>query len=325
MDRLTFTVSPEEAGTRLDKYLAGKVPGVSRTRLKEMIEAGAAEVEGRKERPRRLLKTGEAVVLSPFRERARLPLPEKIPLRVIYEDADLLVVDKPAGLLVHPCREGQGGTLVNALLGRATALSSWGGESRRGIVHRLDRDTSGLILAAKNDHAHAVLAGQFRKRKVEKEYRALVRGRPPFPFGRIALPLGRSAVHPTRMTVRAEGGREAVTEYEILEEYPEGALLKVAIKTGRTHQIRVHLARLGCPVLGDREYGRSAVALSRRVGALRQMLHSARVRFRHPTRGKWLEFASPLPADMEAVRRELLRGGERGGVKPRPSPGRQRG
>jgi 23S rRNA pseudouridine1911/1915/1917 synthase len=308
MKPLAFIVSPQDAGTRLDKFLAGKVAGVSRTRLKEMIDNGGAEVAGERAKPRRLLKAGERVVLTPPDDAPRLPLPEDIPLQVVYEDDDLLVVDKPAGLLVHPCRAGQGGTLVNALLRRSPALSHQGGEWRRGIVHRLDRDTSGLILAAKNDHAHAVLSGQFRKRKVEKEYRALVRGRPPLPFGRIAFPLGRSIAHPTRMMVKAEGGREAITEYEILEEFPEGSLLRVVIKTGRTHQIRVHLSRLGCPVLGDREYGRTGAVLSRRLGAGRQMLHAARIKFRHPTRGGWLEFESALPADMEAVRRKLKAG-----------------
>ena len=312
MEKLIFTVSPEEAGIRLDKFLAGKVAGASRTRLKVLIEAGGVEIDGRREKPRRLLQAGETVSLSPLAEKPSLPGPEDIPLPVVYEDEDLLVVDKPAGLLVHPLREGQGGTLVNALLGRTPALSRLGGEWRRGIVHRLDRNTSGLILAAKNDRAHAVLAGQFRKRKVEKEYRALVRGCPPFPFGRIEFPLGRSSSRPNRMTVKRVGGREAITEYELLEKFPEASHLKLLLKTGRTHQIRVHLARLGCPVLGDREYGRGGSELSRRVGAGRQMLHAARIKFRHPTRGNVLEFSSPLPPDMELILDKLRRGPSNG-------------
>jgi 23S rRNA pseudouridine1911/1915/1917 synthase len=265
-------------------------------------------VDGRPTRPSARLRPGQAVsVLVPAPEPA-LPRPEDIPLEVLHEDASLLVVNKPAGLVVHPGAGRPGGTLVNALLGRVRDLSGVGGVLRPGIVHRLDRGTSGLLVVAKDDAAHRALVRQFAGRAVEKEYLALVLGVPGRDSGEIDRPIGRDPVHRQRMSVRAPRGREARTSWRIQERFDGAALLRVRIHTGRTHQIRVHLASIGHPVAGDPLYGGTRAASSRRREARevlasleRPALHAARLAFTHPATGERREFTAPLPPDLVEV------------------------
>jgi 23S rRNA pseudouridine1911/1915/1917 synthase len=236
------------------------------------------------------------------------PQPEDIPLRIVHEDAALLVLDKPAGLVVHPGAGTSSGTLVNALLARVRDLSGVGGVLRPGIVHRLDRGTSGLLLVAKSDEAHRALARQFANRTVEKEYLAVVLGVPARSSGEIDAPIGRDPVHRRRMSVRAPRGRAARTSWSVEERFDGAALLRVRIHTGRTHQIRVHLASIGHPVAGDPLYGgtrtppsRGAAALEALSSLARPALHAARLAFTHPSSGARLVFEAPLPADLAGL------------------------
>ena len=294
------------AGTRLDAWLAAAVPELSRARIQALIGEGRVTLGGHPARPSARVRTGQQVVLDvPAPVRAE-PEPEDIPLAVVYEDEDLLVIDKPAGLVVHPGPGTPRGTLVNALLGHVRDLSGVGGVLRPGIVHRLDKGTSGLLVVAKNDEAHRDLALQFAGRTVEKEYLALVLGVPRTREGRVDAPIGRDPRDRKRMSVRATRGREARSTWRLLESYDGAALLRVRIHTGRTHQIRVHLASLGHPVAGDATYGgtrtppsRGAAARAALTGLSRPALHAARLAFRHPRTGERLSFESPLPPDLD--------------------------
>jgi 23S rRNA pseudouridine1911/1915/1917 synthase len=302
-------VSVEAAGARLDSFLASHLSQISRTRIQRAIEDGDVLVN-------------QHVAKSSYRLRARdqieidLPEPppveliaEPIPLNVVYEDDDLTVVDKPAGMVVHPGAGVESGTLANALVYHFNSLSGVAGRIRPGIVHRLDKDTSGLLVVAKNDAAHEKLSDQFRDRKVFKQYTALVYGRLTKDRGEIEARLGRSPHNRTRMTVlRGDAGRAAHTIYEVATRYQDFALLNVQIKTGRTHQIRVHLAHIGHPVVGDGTYGggreksiRNA-ATKRAIHSLgRHFLHSTELAFNHPSTGERLRFTSPLPVELAAL------------------------
>jgi len=236
------------------------------------------------------------------------PEPEDIPLDVVFEDAHLLVLNKPAGLVVHPGAGAPRGTLVNALLRHVSDLSGVGGVMRPGIVHRLDRGTSGLLVVAKDDRTHRALSRQFAGREVEKEYLALVLGVPAAKTGTVATPIGRDPVHRRKMSVRAPRGREARSDYRLAEAFDGASLLRVRIHTGRTHQIRVHLASIGHPVAGDATYGGTRTPSSRRAaardalrGLTRPALHAARLAFVHPATGERLAFEAPLPADLLQV------------------------
>ena len=296
------------AGRRLDAWLAGAVPELSRARLQALIGEGRVTVSGRAARPSARLRPGQEVVLDvPAPVRAE-PEAEDIPLVVVHEDEDLLVIDKPAGLVVHPGPGTPRGTLVNALLGQVRDLSGVGGVLRPGIVHRLDKGTSGLLLVAKNDLAHRDLALQFAGRSVEKEYLALVLGVPRAREGEVKAPIGRDPRNRKRMSVVASRGREARSTWRLVESFDGAALLRVRIHTGRTHQIRVHLGSLGHPVAGDATYGgtrtppsRGAAARAALVALARPALHAASLAFRHPRTGEWLSFESPLPPDLEAT------------------------
>jgi 23S rRNA pseudouridine1911/1915/1917 synthase len=293
-----FSVRQEQAGKRLDQALHEQVPEFSRSRLQTWIREGRVLVNGRPERPSHALRLGDAIEFSPAPLPALRAAPEAIPLCVLYEDADLVVIDKPAGMVVHVGAGVSSGTLVNALLGRFQSLSGVGGEMRPGIVHRLDRFTSGVLVVAKNDRAHRALAAQFASRQVEKTYLALVHGNVREDRGRIEKPIARDPQRRTRMTARLARGRTACTEYRVLRRFARFTLLEVRIGTGRTHQIRVHLANLGHPVAGDRIYGAPA-----KVAGLapldRYFLHAWRIRFRHPSTGQPLEIEAPLPASLE--------------------------
>jgi len=316
----SLAVRPEDAGRRLDVWLAAALPGLSRARVQALVAAGHVRLDGGRCRPSARLRTGQSVSVDVPAPVPAGPEPEDIPLDVVYEDARLLVVNKPAGLVVHPGAGAPRGTLVNALLRHVRDLSGVGGVLRPGIVHRLDRGTSGLLVVAKDDEAHRALARQFAGRAVEKEYLALVLGLPAPRSGTVAAPVGRDPVHRRRMSVRAPRGREARTDYRVVETFDGASLLRVRIHTGRTHQIRVHLASIGHPVAGDPTYGGTRAPPSRRAAAReallslgRPALHAARLAFVHPASGEPLAFEAPLPADLAATLERLRGGGHHGG------------
>jgi 23S rRNA pseudouridine1911/1915/1917 synthase len=298
----------EASKARLDKFLAEQVPELSRSEIQRLIASGRVTVDGEPAKPSHKVRMGEeVVVLVPAEESTEL-LPEAIPLEIVYEDPVLLVVDKPAGMVVHPAPGHSGGTLVNALLAHCPELAA-GEDDRPGIVHRLDRDTSGLILVAKNEKARRALQRQFKERQVHKAYLALLEGHLHPAWGRIEAAVGRDPHHRQRMSVQT-GGREAVTEYHVLEQFAhrvglaagEYTLIEAEPLTGRTHQIRVHLASIGHPVVGDGVYGRRKTSLP----VSRQFLHARRLGFKHPTTGQRLELEAPLPEELAAVL-DLLR------------------
>ena len=305
-----FPVSPEEEGVRLDLLLAGKGLGITRTRIAKLIAEGRVLVSGRPCRAGQKMKAGAEVWMEfPEASPYAAALPEDIPLVVVYEDASLIVIDKPAGMVVHPAAGHWGGTLVNALLFHCRDLSGIGGVLRPGIVHRLDKDTSGLMVAAKSDEAHLGLAGQFKRHEVKKTYQAVVCGLPVAEAGRIEAAVGRHPSDRKKMSTKSKCGRAALTLWRVRERYRESALLDVDIATGRTHQIRVHLADLGYPVVGDPVYGKTgrcnsvkdATARFIMKNFSRQALHARRLSFSHPVTGERMEFLSPLPEDMEGL------------------------
>jgi 23S rRNA pseudouridine1911/1915/1917 synthase len=298
-----------EGKVRLDRFLADQVPELSRSAAQRLIDAGQVTVNGEPARPSYKLRPGEAIVVLLLAEEPPGLVPEAIPLSIVYEDQDLMVVDKPAGLVVHPAPGHPGGTLVNALLAHSPELAA-SGDERPGIVHRLDRDTSGLILVAKSEKIRRALQRQFQTRQVYKAYLALVDGHLQPAWGRIEAPLGRDPHHRQRMAVLS-GGREALTEYHVLEQFAhtvgpaagEYTLVEAEPLTGRTHQIRVHMASIGHPVVGDAVYGRR----KRRLPVPRQFLHASRLEFKHPRSGVRLALEAPLPQDLATVL-ALLRG-----------------
>jgi 23S rRNA pseudouridine1911/1915/1917 synthase len=316
---IELLVGPEHAGWRLDVFLAHHFPSYSRVHLRRVITAGGVRVGDRGGKPSYRLLAGQrvTVVLPDIPREA--PQPENIPLEILYEDDWLAVVNKPAGMVVHPARGHWSGTLASALAYRfAGKLSALGGVNRPGIVHRLDRDTSGAILVAKHDLAHSRLGEMFQSRAIEKEYFALVAGRPELDRDRIEEPIGMHPREREKMAIRRDGPstRAAETFYEVVERFDGFAAVRILPKTGRTHQIRVHLGHIGCPVLCDRQYGgRSRITRGeiRRdpADALvlleRQALHARRLKLAHPESGRPLEVEAPLPGDIAAVLAELRR------------------
>ncbi len=325
----TITVDDEHDGIRLDRVLAARIPALSRSRLKALILAGEVSIDNRTiDDPGHHVKTGNRVTVHVPPAEAAEPEGENIPLNVVYEDDDIIVIDKPKGLVVHPAPGHSSGTLVNALIAHCgDSLSGIGGIKRPGIVHRLDKDTTGLMVVAKNDRAHASLAAQFadhgRTGPLKRGYLAFVWGAPERPKGTIDAPLER---HPHARDKRAvrEGGREAITHWQVLERYAGAdgktvaSLISCQLETGRTHQIRVHLAHIGHPILGDATYGPGFKTKASRLGpdaktaleALeRQALHAYLLGIAHPTTGKTLEFQSELPGDLVRLRTALARSG----------------
>jgi 23S rRNA pseudouridine1911/1915/1917 synthase len=302
-------VDDAAASTRLDVFAASRLPGLSRSRLKRLIEAGLVNVDGRLVRPAYQVKAGQVVELViPPAEPVDLR-PEPIPLTVLFEDEHLIVVNKQPGLVVHPAPGHYTGTLVHALLHHCPDLAGVGGELRPGIVHRLDKDTSGVLVATKTDQAHQGLVEQFKDRRVTKTYLALVWGRPPA-TGEIDRPIGRHPVQRHKMAVDGVGSRAALTRWRVEREWPGVSRLEVDLLTGRTHQIRVHLAFAGFPVLGDETYGGRAAGRAaglpeavRRVlaGVTRQMLHARRIEFEHPAGGRTIAIEAPPAPDLAAV------------------------
>jgi 23S rRNA pseudouridine1911/1915/1917 synthase len=284
---------------RLDKYLARALPEFSRAHLQRLIEQGYVLVNGQRTKASQRLTSSDRITVelppSPGR-----PLPEPIPLAAIYEDQDIMVIDKPAGLTVHPAPGHPSHTLVNAILAHCPGLKMSNDVMRPGIVHRLDKDTSGLIVIAKNDFAREYLAAQFRSRTVTKRYLVLVKGRLSPEQGIIEAPIGRDPHRRRRMAVM-ESGKQATTQYQVQEYLDSYTLLEVSPVTGRTHQIRIHLSAIGCPVIGDVTYGVKSAHLPR------QFVHAYRLGFRLPSTKQYQEFTSPLPADLEEALQYLAR------------------
>jgi 23S rRNA pseudouridine1911/1915/1917 synthase len=313
---IAITLPAEAAGQRLDKALAAALPSFSRERLKTLVQGGKlAGAAGTIWDPALKMKGGEAFMLVVPEPRAASNEAQDIPLTIVFEDPHLLVVDKPAGLVVHPAAGNLDGTLVNALLHHcAGRLSGIGGVARPGIVHRIDKDTSGLLVVAKTDPAHEGLAAQFARHSVERRYTAIVAGVPVPPAGRIEGALARSTVNRQKMAIVGAGrGKHAITHYRTVRAFKGAAQVECRLETGRTHQIRVHMASIGHALLGDGVYGRTPgnlAPLLKAQGFARQALHAATLGFQHPVTKEILSFESPLPADMLALIDGLAAGTE---------------
>jgi 23S rRNA pseudouridine1911/1915/1917 synthase len=307
-------VSADEAGTRLDKWLANRLPDLSRTRIKALIEDGCVASEHSTiTEPSQRVKPAQAFTVAIPPDILADPEPQDIALEVVYEDADLIVIDKPAGMVVHPAPGNPDETLVNALLAHCgESLSGIGGVRRPGIVHRLDKDTSGLMVAAKSDAAHRSLSRQFAEHSLERAYTALVWGLPNPREGTIEGNIGRSSADRKKMAVVKTGGKTALTRYQVLRTFAGGAvtLVQCRLATGRTHQIRVHMTALGHPLVGDPTYGRvrpprlaglAPQVRDRLVAFTRQALHAHLLGFSHPTKGEWVHFESSMPIDINGL------------------------
>ncbi len=339
----TVIATPEDSGARLDRVLAARIEGLSRTRLKALILDGAVTIGGRTIRdPEHRVNAADAIEVNVPEAEDPAPKGETIPLNIVYEDADLIVIDKPADLVVHPAPGHSSGTLVNALIAHCgDSLSGIGGVKRPGIVHRLDKDTTGLLVVAKHDRAHKALSEQFadhgREGPLVREYLAFVWGSPGRPRGTVDAPIDRHPHARDKMAVR-QNGREAITHWQLLETYPGtdgkpvASFLSCRLETGRTHQIRVHLAHIGHPLLGDETYGTGfrtkAVHLGPAAqGALadlgRQALHAYLLGFEHPISGEELQFRSELPADLARLRDALL-GAHASRETVKSSPGKRK-
>ena len=297
-------VEPEQDGSRLDSFLTALLPDRSRSQLQRLIKEGHVTGPVKDLRPSTPVRAGQEYAIDIPAPSTATPQPEALPLRIVFEDPDVVVLDKPAGMVVHPAAGHSSGTLVNALLHHVKDLSGIGGELRPGIVHRLDRGTSGVMVVAKNDIAHAELSRQFHDREVEKEYFALVWGTV-HAGKRIDAPIGRDPNDRQKMSTRARRARSAVTRVTRAEYFRGVTLLQVAIATGRTHQIRVHLSAIGHPIVGDPTYSGVRRHVPNDVRAVQRLerpfLHAWRLVFTHPTDGRRLEFESPLPADLQGV------------------------
>ncbi|HSL42048.1 MAG TPA: RluA family pseudouridine synthase [Anaerolineales bacterium] len=298
-ERVLNFLFDSETPERLDKFLVGQLQEFSRSRIQSLIEDGLVDVNGRAAK-----KAGQTLE-NGFMVTVRIPPPaptgliaEEIPLDIVFENDDLVVVNKPAGMVVHPAAGHSSGTLVNAMLGYDPDIEGIGGEERPGVVHRLDKETSGLILLAKNERAHRWLQDQFRLRKVEKTYLALVDGKPPTPSGRVEAYIGRDPSHRKRMAIVPESrGREAISEYKTVESFRNHTLLEFHPLTGRTHQIRLHCAFLGCPIVGDEVYGKKKPS----VDISRHFLHAYRLKIILPREKEPKFFEAPLPEELDNV------------------------
>ena len=293
MEKHTLTVDGENSGKRLDVFLSAQIPGLSRTQAQKIIADGAAFVNAKPGKANLKLGVNDVITCSVPDPVELAVIPESIPLEIIYEDSDLLVVNKPRGMVVHPAHGNYSRTLVNALLAHCRDLSGINGVLRPGIVHRIDKDTSGLLAVAKNDLAHRELARQIKEHTVKRVYVALVHGVVMEPGGLIDAPIGRDERDRQKMAVNLKNSKEAITEYRVLERLQAYTLVECRLKTGRTHQIRVHLAYIKHPVAGDPKYGPKKTLF----GLKGQALHAGTLGFRHPRTGDWLEFTAAPPSE----------------------------
>lgn len=307
MHQKTLKVTDSHAGKRLDVFIGHFEPHISRNRIQTMIREGLVLVDGRREKPGCKVKPGESVTLRLPEIKTRDTLPEPIPLDVIYEDSHIIAINKPAGLVVHPAPGNYTGTLVNALLYHYAGLPSAGGRERAGLVHRLDKDTSGVMVVARTERALSSLSAQFRDRIVKKSYVAIVSGVIKKGTGSISVPIGRHVKERKKISTHTQKPREALTIYKVRERLKNATLLEVEIKTGRTHQIRVHLAHIGHPILGDKVYGGAKAMKIDDFMVTRQMLHAESISIFHPDTGHPMTFTSPMPVDMYEVVRRLKR------------------
>jgi 23S rRNA pseudouridine1911/1915/1917 synthase len=314
-----FSVPAQHSQSRLDKYLTQFLPELTRTRIQQLIADGLVTVDGKTIKPSHQISSGEVIAVRIAAPPPSEVIPEAIPLRIVYEDEYLIVIDKPAGMVVHPACGHPSGTLANALLYHYENLSQASGQTRPGIVHRLDKDTSGLLVAARDDQTHAALSAQFKEKSAAREYLAVVWGHPQPPRGTISSFLARSSSDRRKIVVSKNQGKWAVTHYEVAEKFRHLSLARLHLETGRTHQIRVHMAHLGHPVFGDPVYAgrKSKIAGlnaedTRRLGDLlqnfkRQALHAAALGFIHPVTKQALHFESELPAEMQELMAALRR------------------
>ncbi len=309
-DDVIFIVAHADGGMRLDKFIQSRLPGHSRSFLAQQIRTRNVFVDEVAHKPGYRVRAGEKIhIVIPAPQPAEYRA-EAIDLDRLHEDRDIIVINKPPGLVVHPAPGHATGTLVNALLHHCPDLAGIGGEIRPGIVHRLDKDTSGVMVVAKNAHAQECLADQFKQRCIRKTYFALAKGRFKSNQGIIDLPIGRHPVHRKKMSVRSRRSRDAETHWRVVIQYKAAAMLEIDLKTGRTHQIRVHLAAINHPILGDPIYGGRSTLRPKPEKGLhiktpRQMLHAARLTLRHPVTGRQMSFEAPLPADMQQVVAQL--------------------
>ena len=297
-------VKPGTARERLDVFLCKEI-GLSRSQTDKLIKGGMVRLNNGKAKPGHKVRQDDRIIVKVPPVKEMTAKPEDIPLNIIYEDNDIIVINKSPGIVVHPAAGNADGTLVNALLHHCSDLSGIGGKIRPGVVHRLDKDTSGLIVFAKTNEAHLNLSRQIKDREVKKTYLALVHGRMKKDSGIIDAPLGRHPVHRKKMAVIRSANlkkREALTHYMAVKKFKDYTLVELDLKTGRTHQIRVHLSYIGYPIVGDRTYSRKKDDL----GASRQMLHASRLGFNHPITGKYMEFKAEMPGDMEKVLEALV-------------------
>lgn len=302
-EALEFTVQADEAGNRIDKVIVESMEeSVSRSRLQDWIRAGRVRVNGRTVKPNYKVSEGDEIVVEPPEPEVTELIPEPIPLDIAYEDQDVIVVNKPRGMVVHPAAGHARGTLVNALMHHCQDLSGINGEIRPGIVHRIDKDTSGLIMAAKNDQAHVSLSAQLKEHSVTRRYFAVVHGVLEHDQGTVEAPIGRDPKNRKRFTVTDRGGKHAVTHFAVAERFQDYTLLELMLETGRTHQIRVHMKFIGHPLVGDPLYGRAKGRTMRLPG---QALHAAVLGFTHPRTGKRLTFEAPIPDEMQELIQEL--------------------
>ncbi|MCG7375891.1 RluA family pseudouridine synthase [Paenibacillus sp. ACRSA] len=295
-ERMEWIISLEHKKERIDKYITESIDNVSRSQVQLWISEGNVTVNGAVVKANTKLAEGDLVVLQIPEPKAVEIIPEDIPLEVVYEDSDVIVINKPRGLVVHPAPGHTSGTLVNALMHHCKDLSGINGELRPGIVHRIDKDTSGLLMAAKNDRAHASLAAQLKDHSVNRRYIALVHGHLSHDQGTIDAPIGRDTNDRKMFTVTERNSKHAVTHFNVTERINDYTLLELKLETGRTHQIRVHLKFIGHPLVGDPVYGRN-----KGIKMQGQALHAAILGFVHPTTGEYLEFSAPIPQDMEDV------------------------
>jgi len=302
-----FRVTKEDSGKRID-ILISETTGISRSQIQRLIEKGSLLVNSESVRQNYRAKTGDIILLSIPEEKTSALMPEALPVEIFYEDKYLAVVNKPAGMVVYPAAGHKSGTLMNALIYHCKKLAQVGGPLRPGVVQRLDKDTSGVMVVALDDKAYYSLAEQLKQRTINRKYIALIYGNLKEDKGEINLSIGRSESDRKKMSTRARRGKEAVTTWKVIERFQSAALIEAKLKTGRTHQIRVHFASIGHPVLGDRTYGKKTEIEAKgreRLTFPRQMLHAESLGFIHPATGEYLEFRSPLPEDMEERLKQL--------------------